>query len=193
MAGAAAAAKGAEGKASPAGEGEAGDAPRRGGKKKLLLIALPVLLIGIGAAVYFLVFAKSAPPADQVAAEGAESETRAPRPPARPPVFLDMPEIVANLNTGGGRRAAYVKLRSKLEIAQPEDAGPIQTAMPRLLDLFTTYLREMRPEELRGSLGTMRLREELLARANVALANSVPVGQPQPRVTDVLFLEILQQ
>jgi flagellar FliL protein len=57
--------------------------------------------------------------------------------------------------------------------------------MPRLLDMFQTYLREMRPEELRGSAGTWRLREELLARANIALA---PV-----RVVDVLFIELLVQ
>jgi flagellar FliL protein len=103
-----------------------------------------------------------------------------------------MPDLVANLNSTG-RRASYVKLRSKLEIARPEDAAAVQAAMPRLLDLFTTYLREMRPEELRGSVGTARLREELLVRANVAIASSGQAGQPQPRVTDVLFLEILQQ
>jgi flagellar FliL protein len=43
----------------------------------------------------------------------------------------------------------------------------------------------MRPEELRGSMGTYRLREELLARVNLAVAPA--------RVTDVLFLEILVQ
>jgi flagellar FliL protein len=57
--------------------------------------------------------------------------------------------------------------------------------MPRLLDLFQTYLREMRPEELRGSAGTWRLREELIARANIAIAPA--------RVTDVLFTELLVQ
>jgi flagellar FliL protein len=57
--------------------------------------------------------------------------------------------------------------------------------MPRLLDLFQTYLREMRPEELRGSAGTWRLREELIARANIAIAPA--------RVTDVLFTELLIQ
>jgi len=57
--------------------------------------------------------------------------------------------------------------------------------MPRILDLFTTCLREMRPEELRGSAGTHRLREELIARANLAA--------PPARVTDVLFVEMLLQ
>ena len=46
--------------------------------------------------------------------------------------------------------------------------------MPRLLDLFQTYLREMRPEELRGSQGTYRLRVsysggELVARRAVVV------------------------
>ncbi|MBX9701576.1 MAG: flagellar basal body-associated FliL family protein, partial [Acetobacteraceae bacterium] len=122
------------------------------------------------------------PPAAEASAEG-QAATPAPAPRA-PPVFLDMPDIIANLNVGN-RRTAFIKLRSKLELARAEDRAAVEAAMPRLLDLFTTYLREIRPEELRGSAGTFRLREELLARANVAVAPA--------RVTDVLFLEILQQ
>jgi flagellar FliL protein len=57
--------------------------------------------------------------------------------------------------------------------------------MPRLLDLFQTYLREMRPEELRGSAGTYRLREELIARADLAVAPA--------RISDVLFTQLLIQ
>ncbi len=102
----------------------------------------------------------------------------------RQPAFFDLPEMVANLNVTG-RRPSYVKLRSKLELERPEDAVLVQAAMPRVLDLFATYLREMRPEELRGSIGTHRLREELLARVNLAVAPA--------RVTDVLFIEILVQ
>jgi flagellar FliL protein len=96
-----------------------------------------------------------------------------------------MPDITANLHVAPGRRAAFIRVRSKLELARAEDAAPLQAAMPRLIDLFQTYLREMRPEELRGSAGTHRLREELIARANLVAAPA--------RVTDVLFLEILVQ
>jgi flagellar FliL protein len=96
-----------------------------------------------------------------------------------------MPEIVTNVTTGTARRGGFVRLRSKLELARPEDQAAVQAALPRLQDRFTTYLRETRPEELRGSAGTWRLREELLARANIAVAPA--------RVTDVLFLEILQK
>jgi flagellar FliL protein len=61
----------------------------------------------------------------------------------------------------------------------------VKQEMPRLQDMLQTYLREMRPEELRGSAGIYRLREELLGRANVVLA---PV-----RVNDVLFTQLLIQ
>jgi flagellar FliL protein len=87
----------------------------------------------------------------------------------------------------------YLKLRSKLELARPEDGALVQASMPRLLDLFQTYLREVRPEELRGSAGTQRLREELVARANIAVAQSGRGEAQQIRVNDVLFLEILVQ
>ena len=57
--------------------------------------------------------------------------------------------------------------------------------MPRLQDLFLTYIREMRHQELRGSAGTYRLREELIARANLAAAPA--------RINDVLFTQMLIQ
>ena len=85
------------------------------------------------------------------------------------PVFVELPEMVANLNTGRNR-ASFVKLKARLELAKAEDTEALKAAQPRILDLFQTYLREMRPEELRGSAGTYRLREELIARANIAAA-----------------------
>ena len=162
-------AKGAE----EAGEAEA---KPRGSKKKLILLAAPLLLGGIGAGVWFSGILSPKPPA----AAAAEAE---PQPVNRQPVFVTMPDITANLNAPG--RRAFIRVKSQVEVAGPADAAALQAAMPRLVDLFTTYLREVRPEELRGSAGTHRLREELIARANIAAAPA--------RVTDVLFTEILVQ
>ena len=103
---------------------------------------------------------------------------------AMSPNFLEMPDIIANLNVGS-KRAVYVKLRTRVELVKAEDEGLVRAAMPRVLDLFQTYLREMRPEELRGSAGTYRLREELIARANIAVAPA--------RIQDLLFVEMLIQ
>jgi flagellar FliL protein len=152
----------------------------KGGKRKLLLLAVPVVLAAIGAGLWFSGILP------KLLGKGAEQHVADESQPAapRPPVFFDMPEIVANMNATG-RRASYIRLRSKLELSKPEDVAAVQAAMPRLLDLYATYLREMRPEELRGSAGTQRLREELIARASIAAAPA--------RITDVLFTEILLQ
>lgn len=154
------------------------EAPKKGGKKKLLLIALPVLLAGGGAGVWFSGLLGGAPPPP------AQASSEPAPPPPRQPAFVQVPDITANLNAAG-RRPTFIRLRSQIEVLGQEDAAALTAALPRIVDLFTTYLREMRPEELRGSAGTHRLREELMARANI-------VAHPA-RVTDVLFQEILVQ
>lgn len=103
---------------------------------------------------------------------------------AVPPSFVEVPEMVANLNSSA-RHASYVKLSARIEVPRAEDADRVRQAMPRIQDMLQTYLREMRPEELRGSAGVYRLREELLARVNVAVAPA--------RVNDVLFTQMLIQ
>ena len=155
-------------------------APVKKGGKKLLLVAIPVVLIAVGAGLWFsgilpnLIGGKKKPDPVQVAAAKLNAA----------PVYLDVPEIITNLNVPG-RRQSYLKLHAKLELGGAEDTAPVTAAMPRILDLFQTYLRDMRPEELRGSEGSYRLREELVGRASVAVAPA--------HVQDVLFEELIIQ
>jgi flagellar FliL protein len=100
------------------------------------------------------------------------------------PVLVDMPEIITNLNVAN-RRPVYVKLRARVELARARDVQAVTAAMPRLTDSFTTFLRETRPEELRGSAGIHRLREELIVRSNILLRPGA--------VTDILFIELVVQ
>ena len=155
------------------------DDGKKGGKSKLLLIvgALVVLLAGGGVGAAF--FLKLPPFAAAQTEASPEGEA-----PAPAPIFVEIPDIVANLNAGT-RRQSFVRLKARIEVARRDDIAVMQAAMPRLLDLFTTYLRETRPEELRGSVGTHRLREELIARANIATRPGV--------VTDILFVELIVQ
>ena len=151
---------------------------KTGGKKKLILLAAPVLLVGALAGLWFsgtLPGLLGMRPKDQQQTEAAIPAV---------PVFVDLPDMVANL-AGPSAKPTYVKLQVRLEVSRPEDAEKIRQELPRLQDMFQTYLREMRPEELRGSAGTYRLREELLGRANVAVA---PI-----RVNGVLFTQLLVQ
>jgi len=163
----------------PEAEAEAKPAKAGFGRKKLLLLAVPVVIAALGAGLWFSgvlppLFGKGKAVAGHDAAAS----------PTAAPAYVDLPEIIANLNAGA-RRNSYVKLHARLELAKPADDAALKAAMPRLQDLFQTYLREMRPEELQGAEGSYRLREELIARANIALA---PL-----RVTDVLFTELLVQ
>lgn len=101
-----------------------------------------------------------------------------------PPSYIDLPELVANLN-GNPQRPSYIKIVARLEVPKPDDVEKVRAVMPRLQDMMQTYMREMRPDELRGSAGTYRLREELIARANTAAAPA--------KVSDVLFTQMLIQ
>jgi Flagellar basal body-associated protein len=157
-------------------------APPKSGKKKLVFIGIgvAVLLIVGGAGAYFAgVFGEDAPPPE---AEGEHVEA-APPPPAEP-TYWSAPDLVVTLNTGE-RRTRYLKLRTTLELASPGDVAKVEEFTPRLVDYCQIYLRELRPEELRGSAAIVRLREDLLRRINLAVA---PVVVRNVYFTDI-FVE----
>jgi flagellar FliL protein len=148
----------------PARSGK-GSAPKVSRKKLLIIAALSLLgLGGLGVAARLIVDISSHS--------------------ARRSGAVDLPEIVSNLNAGP-RRSAFVRLKAQLVLADSADEAAVTAAEPKIQDLFQTYLRDMRPEELRGSAGSYRLREELIARANIAVAPA--------RVTEILFIELLVQ
>ena len=166
-------------------EEEAPEEPRRkrfSGKKLVLFVIVPVFLLlcaGGGAAAYFLgLFGGQ----DEVTAEGAAGEAAEAIP--KDVVFYDLPEILVNLNTGG-RQATYLKMSISLELDNPDVLPRIESLLPRVIDKFQVYLRELRREDLNGSAGIFRLKEELLLRVNVALHPA--------RINDVLFKELLVQ
>lgn len=154
-----------------------GAVPRRkmSGKKLVLFVVLPVLaLAGGGAALYATgaVDRLLHPAADPAAAAD----------PAKPGHFYDLPEIIVNLSTAE-RRQVFLKITPTLELNSPEDVARIERVLPRIIDHFQVYLRELQIDDLRGSAGMYRLREELLRRVNGAVH---PV-----RVREVLFREML--
>lgn len=159
------------------GEGEAKEPRRRAlsGKKLVLFVILPaVLLLLVGGASAYLFLGKKKEEAP-VAAEAAKPKAL---------VYYNMPEILVNLNAAG-RRSSFLKMSISLELESAADIPRIQAVMPRIVDNMQAYLRELRAEDLRGSAGLFRLREELLARVNAA-------AQPA-KVDDVLFQEVLVQ
>jgi flagellar FliL protein len=95
-----------------------------------------------------------------------------------------MPEMIVSLNAAQ-RKTAFLKIRVALEVNNAQEIPKIQAVMPRIVDNFQVYLRELRVEDLKGSAGMYRLREELLTRVKAAAAPA--------KINAVLFKEMLIQ
>jgi flagellar FliL protein len=158
-----------------AAEGEAAAAPAPKSKFKLMIMIVGVLaVLGVGAATWFFFFRH---PSEEMHAEEAHK--------AKPPVFVEVPDMMVNLAGAPGDRVQYLRVKVVLEVKEEKQVEEIKPAMPRVTDIFQTYLRELRPADLAGSAGLFRLKEELTRRVNAAVA---PV-----KVSAVLFKEIVVQ
>jgi len=155
-----------------AAEGAGSSAPTN--KLKLVIIAvLALAVMGGGAACYFLFFGHSG--------EEKHAEAVAPKPAA----FVEVPDMLVNLVGAPGERVQYLKVKVVLEVKEEKQVEAIKPSMPRVTDIFQTYLRELRPSDLNGSAGLFRLKEELTKRVAAAVA-PIPVNA-------VLFKEVVVQ
>ena len=160
-------------------DGEDGASRKKFSKRSLLLfvVAPLVLLIALGAGAWvsgladpLLAMILGAPP------EGEHGEAQVVE--AGPATYYDLPQMLVNLNNTG-RKSNFLKIVVSLEVSGDGASTALDEALPRIVDNFQVYLRELRVEDLRGS------REELLFRVNAAVADV--------KVTDVLFKEMLVQ
>jgi flagellar FliL protein len=170
-------------------EGEEGEgAPA---KKKIPLmfliagaVALVLVLGGGGGAAYFL-FLKpkpeaagkagaKKPPAKKGKDEKGKKDDKTAGQVREGPdgvLFYTMPDIVVNMQTADGR-PTFLKLKLTLELPDQATADALDPNMPRLQDMFQSFLRELRPEDLSGSQGSYQLRMEILRRVNLVIAPS---------------------
>jgi flagellar FliL protein len=160
---------GAEGEA----EGAAVAGKRKLSLKLIIIIAAGAIVVlgGGGTGAYFFF--------------RGHDEAHAADSPVKPATFFDLPEVLVNLANTGADRTQYLKIKVVLELPDPKLTADIQPVMPRVMDAFQTYLRELRPTDLDGSAGLYRLKEELTRRVNAAIAPN--------RINAVLFKEIVVQ
>lgn len=161
-----------------------GDQPKKGligkllGNKLILFGAIgAVVLLLAGGGAYFFFFSGSGTPDAKTVAEAL--------PPTPPNItFDDMPDIIVNIQSADAT-PAYLKLTVSLELDSLEEKTGIEALKPRIVDQFQGYLRELRVDDLKGSAGVVRLKEELLRRINAAAAPY--------RVRDVLLKQMIVQ
>ena len=174
-----------EGGENPAAEGAEAEAPKKGlGKilgllknKKALMIAAPVLLLllgGGGAGVYFFVLK---PKAEKPKVEEVQ---------LTPPkvAFNDVDDLLVNIQSPDSPPPS-LNLSVSLELDTEEEKTGMMAVMPRVKDQFQSYLRELRVDDLKGSAGVLRMKEELLRRANVSAAPY--------KIRDVLLKQMIVQ
>lgn len=164
--------------------GEHAEGADAGGKKKLskktiilAAVGAVVVLAGAGGGAFFFLHkgGDEAKKTEQAAeASGEKGKT----------VYFTLGDLLVNLS-GEGKHPNFLKVKISLELADEKDLPLMEAIKPRIVDNFQVYLRELRIEDLRGSAGMYRLREELLMRVTEA-------AQPI-RVHDVLFQEMLVQ
>jgi len=166
------------------GEEVEGGTPKKKLPMKLMLIAgaAALVIVGGGGAAAF-VFLKPKPdaahaekkPAKKKAKkeEGKKDEKGAGQVREGPDgvVFYTMPDVVVNMQTADGR-PTFLKLKLTLELPDEGTVEELEPNMPRLQDMFQTFLRELRPEDLSGSQGSYQLRMEILRRVNLVIAPS---------------------
>ncbi|RED52460.1 flagellar basal body-associated FliL family protein [Aestuariispira insulae] len=166
---------------------EEGGGGRVSGKKLVLFIALPILLL-IGAAAGVFFSGVLDPLLGETPEEEMLTEEEGMEGPARgsnePGVFVDLDEILVTLNTAGTKQK-FLKLQVTFELEKAEDEARIEAVKPRIIDNFQVFLRELRLEELEGSQGVYRIKEELLNRVNQAVHPT--------KIKDVLFKDMLIQ
>ncbi len=139
------------------------------GKVLVLYIALPLLLlIGAGVGVFM-----------SGILGGHEEE----KPKIAEPVFYDLPDFLVNLS--GPAPQHFLKMKVALQVVDKEAVARLDAELPRVLDGFQIFLRELRPDDLDGSVGMLRIKEELMRRVTLAV--------DPPIVTDILFKEVIVQ
>lgn len=180
-------------------EGEGGEDTPQGGtakKKKMMMIIIAVavlLLCGIGGGLYLFVFSGGETQAEDAGhgttadaghgdAHGGESADG--HGAAGGVAYFDMPELLVNIQGADGS-AAYLKLSISLEVPSEADKAGLEGLQPRITDQLQSYLRELRTDDLKGSAGVMRVKEEMLRRVRVAAAPY--------KVRDVLLKEMVVQ
>lgn len=153
-------------------EGEQQEGVKKKKSSVLMFAIIGLLIVIVAGGGYFLLTA------------GNKKEEEVAQAPVIQSVFFEMPEIIVSLS-GNSSNIRYLKLVISVELTSEQDQQVVEKLLPKITDEYQTYLRQLRLEDLRGSVGTYRLKEALLLRIN-------QVVQPV-EVKDVLLKEMLIQ
>lgn len=164
-------------------------APKKSKKKMLLFIVLPaviVLLVAVAGGLMFLGGDKEVQLAvdehgNPIATDGDGEESK--QAASEMPLFYQMPDILVNISGEQAGEQLVLVIKMQLEVSDEETIQKLDALLPRVIDHYQAFLRELRVEDIKGSAGSYRLRLELLRRVNLAIHPA--------QVNDVLIEKLL--
>ena len=152
--------------------------------RKFVIASLIALIIGVGA--YSLLGGQT----NSIIAfainggNGDSANSSAPALKNQSAYYIALPTLTVNLINNNGQDA-FLKVVPILEFDEKGLNEVVAERRPKIVDSFTSLMRNLRITDLKGSAGTQLLREELTKRANIAL-------HPH-RINNIRFEEILVQ
>ncbi|WP_295489228.1 flagellar basal body-associated FliL family protein [Sphingorhabdus sp. EL138] len=145
-------------------------------RKRFRIIAAALvllLLIAGGLGYYFLVMQHG-----DAKAEAPEEKS------AKAAIYVPAPEMIVNLRTPDGQ-SAFLKINFAITAHDKEAEEMLKERMPEIRDALQPFLRELRPEDLAGSAGVFRIKEEMTRRVKDRVGPD--------KVDDILIQDLIQQ
>lgn len=151
----------------------------RGRFARLLRVFIPIFLLVVGLVALNAVLDIRGLLSSLLGGEGARQQISVSN-----RYYFPLEDVLVSLRREDGT-PVFLNMSITLELTKPQDQEQIERILPSIQDSIQVFLREVHFEELEGSEGIYRLREELLFRVNRLTA---PVY-----VQDVLFNNIITQ
>lgn len=150
-------------------------APKQGKLKKILILTLVTVLVGVGGGLAYLIFSDDPAPA------GTPSQA-APAPPGERAIMSLEPFLV-NLADRETRR--YLKLKVDLEVGQEKSVKELEKSLSPIRDALILLLSSKAFTEISTVEGKGQLKQEILQKLV-----AIPGGQ---KVTNIYFTEFVAQ
>jgi flagellar FliL protein len=155
-------------------EGESEGAPKKKGKKGLVIGLVLALVLGGGG--FFAVYSGMILGAEEEEVATLEPEAE----PLEPVAFVPLEPLVVSL--GPNSRSRYLKFQAQLEV-DPSQEGDVSKLVPRVMDVLNSYLRAVDVQDLEDPLALISLRAQMLRRIQLVTGDG--------RVRDLLIMEFV--
>ncbi len=144
---------------------------KEGGKGKLTLTVAGIIAIFVVGALLYYRFSDNSSHTDDLNDKSV--------------VFIPVDEITVNLRQGVENNTSWLKIRVTLEVHGKGNGEVVKNMLPKIVDIFQTYLKELRKSDLDGSFGIYKIKDEMMLRINTVLYPA--------KIEGILFQDFMMQ